>query len=64
MAEVLASDNINETIEKILVYVEKETGLTIKKVEIINENGQKSENIVTYEYKFDSVTDEDVKEPN
>ena len=27
-------------------------------------NGQKSENIVTYEYKFDSVTDEDVKEPN
>lgn len=54
----------SENTEKILVYVEKETGLTIKKVEIINENGQKSENIVTYEYKFDSVTDEDVKEPN
>lgn len=50
--------------EKISVYVEKETGLTIKKVEIINENGQKVENITTFEYKFDSVTDEDVKEPN
>lgn len=54
----------SENTEKISVYVEKETGLTIKKVEIINENGQKVENIITFEYKFDSVTDEDVKEPN
>ena len=54
----------SENTEKISVYVEKETGLTIKKVEIINENGQKVENITTFEYKFDSVTDEDVKEPN
>lgn len=54
----------SENTEKISVYVEKETGLTIKKVEIINENGQKVENTTTFEYKFDSVTDEDVKEPN
>ena len=30
----------SENTEKISVYVEKETGLTIKKVEIIDENGQ------------------------
>lgn len=54
----------SENTEKISVYVEKETGLTIKKVEIINENGKSAENITTFEYKFDSVTDEDVKEPN
>lgn len=45
-------------------YVEKETGLPVKLVEVIEENGKKSENITNYEYKFDCVTDEDIKEPD
>lgn len=45
-------------------YVEKETGLPVKIVEVINENGQETKNITKYNYKFDSVTDEDIKEPN
>lgn len=54
----------SENTQNMLIYVEKETGLTIKKVETVNENGQRVENITNYEYKFDSVTDEDIKEPN
>lgn len=53
----------DENTEKISIYVEKETGLTIKTVEIISENGHEVENIATFEYNFDTVTDEDIKEP-
>lgn len=54
----------NENTKKVLVYVEKETGLTIKRVETVEENGQIIENITNYEYNFDSVTNENIKEPN
>lgn len=50
----------NET-EKIYGYVEKETGLPIKRIDVMKDG---SENITTYEYKFDIVTDEDLKEPD
>ena len=33
-------------------------------VEIVNENGEQKENITTYEYKFNEVTDENMKEPD
>jgi len=47
-------------IEKVVVYIEKETGLPLKRLDIAKEK----EFIITYEYKFDVVTDEDMKEPN
>lgn len=50
--------------QKVLVYVEQDTDLAIKKVETFNENGKLIENITTYEYKFDEVTDENMKEPD
>lgn len=44
------------------VYVEKETGLTYKIIEKIDEDGNIREIVTTYEYKFDTVTDDDIKE--
>lgn len=45
--------------EKVVVYIEKETGLPLKRLDIAKEN----EYVTTYEYKFDVVTNEDMKEP-
>ena len=45
-------------------YVDKETGLPVKKVEIINENGTTVENVTTYAYEFNVVTDENMAEPD
>lgn len=49
---------------KLLTYVDKDTGLTVKRIEQIIEDGDIKENITTCEYKFNEVTDEDIKEPN
>lgn len=49
---------------KLLIYVDKDTGLTVKRIEQIIEDGNIKENITTCEYKFNEVTDEDIKEPN
>ena len=46
--------------EKYIVYVDKETGLTTK---IIQENDN-NKSKVNYNYSFNTVTDEDIKEPN
>lgn len=55
----------NEGTISLKMYLNKETGLAVKKVETIkNENGLTQENITTYNQKFDVVTDEDMKEPN
>lgn len=45
--------------EKVVVYIEKETGLPLKRVDIAKDK----EFVTTYEYKFGAVTDEDMKEP-
>lgn len=45
----------------VYAYIEKETGLLLKLVELMNDG---KEYITTYEYKFDIVTDEDLKEPD
>lgn len=47
--------------ERIYGYVEKETGLPIKRIDLM-EDGR--EDVTTYDYKFDIVTDEDLKEPD
>ncbi|MCI9015621.1 MAG: hypothetical protein HFJ53_00395 [Clostridia bacterium] len=46
------------------IYINKETGLPVKAVELVNNNGNERKNITTYEYKFNKVTKEDVEEPN
>ena len=48
------------------IYIEKETGLTVKNKNgaIVNENGTEEPIVIDYEYKFDSVTDEDLVEPD
>ena len=46
------------------LYIEKETGLPIKLVEKIEEDGEEKEYLTEYEIKFDVVTDEDLKEPD
>lgn len=45
----------------VYAYIEKETGLLVKLVELMNDG---KEYITTYEYKFDIVTDENLKEPD
>lgn len=54
--------NTNTT--KMTIYVEKDTGLTTKIVEDVNENGEIKEIYKDFEYKFNNVTDEDISEPD
>ena len=54
----------SENTSKLSMFVNKETGLPVKRVEVIKENGVEKENITTYECKFNIVTDEDIKEPD
>lgn len=54
----------DENATKLLVYINKDTGLPIKAIEKIKESGTLKENITTYEYKFNVVTDDDLKEPD
>ena len=53
-----------ENTKSMSLYLEKDTGLPIKLVENIEENGIEKEKLVEYEIKFDVVTDEDLKEPD
>lgn len=46
------------------MYIEKDTGLTIRMVQVVKENNEKSLKTVNYEYSFGNVTDEDMMEPN
>lgn len=54
----------NENTEEMIKYVDKQTGLLMKKVEIVNENGKSVDYVSNYEYKFDCVTDADLAEPD
>lgn len=44
------------------IYIEKETGLTQKVVESIKKDKDIVQKLITYEYEFNHVTDEDVAE--
>ena len=46
------------------VFIEKDTGLPVKMIEKIDTDGNEKENVTTFEYKFNVVTDEDIKEPD
>ena len=50
--------------KNVKVYLDKETGLAIKMIEFVEEEGEKKEYITTYEYKFDTITDKDMEEPD
>lgn len=45
-------------------YVDKDTGLRMRMVETVKEDGKKRDKISTYEYGFDKITEEDLQEPN
>ena len=53
----------DENSKDLKIYIEKDTGLPVKVVETIEENGEKIQNTIAYEYAFDCVTDEDIAEP-
>lgn len=57
-------ENYNENVVGISLYLEKDTGLPIKLVEKVEENGTEKECIIEYEVKFDCVTDDDLAEPD
>lgn len=46
------------------MYIEKDTGLTIRMIQVVKENNEKSLKTVNYEYSFGNVTDEDMREPD
>ncbi|MFR2534637.1 MAG: hypothetical protein ACLTEH_03690 [Clostridia bacterium] len=52
-----------DTIE-VKAYIDKETGLTMKIVEIVKENGEKKAYAINYTYQLDCVTDQDMQEPD
>lgn len=63
----LFSSNILYSEEgKFELYIDKETGLTIKNINgtMVDENGNKLPIMIEYEYKFDCVTDEALMEPD
>lgn len=65
---VISGHNTNivyyENTKNVKVYINKDTGLTYKRVEEINENGNIREEVAMYEYKFNTVTDNDMAELN
>lgn len=46
------------------IYLEKDTGIPVKQIEECMVDNEIVDYIIDYEYKFDVVTDEDMKEPN
>lgn len=45
-------------------YIEKDTGILVQIKSVVEENGNKEERTIKYEYSIGTVTDEDMKEPN
>lgn len=54
--------NANTT--KMTIYVEKDTGLTTKIVEEVNESGETKQVLKNFEYQFNNVTEEAISEPD
>lgn len=51
--------------EKVTVFFDKETGLTVRKTDgTLEKNGKKTNIIADYYYEFNNVTDDDLKEPD
>ena len=48
----------------IIYEVGKETGLPVKAIQEVNQDGQITKDVITYEYSFGTVTNEDLKEPD
>ena len=48
---------------KTKAYIEKDTGILVQIKSIVEENGNKEEKTIKYEYSIGTVTDEDMKEP-
>lgn len=46
------------------LYLEKDTGIPVKQIEKLNIDDNNVEYITDFEYSFDVVTDEDMKEPD
>lgn len=46
------------------LYLEKDTGIPVRQVETVNIDGEIINYTIDYEFKFDIVTDEDIKEPD
>jgi len=59
-SEDIVTLDFEEGMKKAKLYVEKETGLPIKEI-MIYEDGH--EDVKTYEYSFETVTDKDMKAP-
>lgn len=55
--------SVNSGDLKIQEYVDKDTGLPVKSLKEIKEKDQTKKREALYEYRFDVVTDEDVKMP-
>ena len=70
VAKINNTIDTNSFIDKLIkcitsAYIDKETGLTMKVIEITKENNNnKKEYITNYEYNFDSITDDEISEPN
>lgn len=45
-------------------YVNKETGLKVKFIETVENYGEISDKVTTYEYSFDKIPEEDLQEPD
>lgn len=54
----------SQNTKQMKAYVEKDTGLPLKLIEVVNENGENIEKVTTYKYEFNIVTDDDIKEPD
>lgn len=54
----------NENTKYMKALIEKDTGLAIKYIETINENGEEKDYVTHFEYKFNCVTEDDIKEPD
>ena len=61
-----ASNILMQREENFVLFIEKETGLTIRNQNgaMVEENGNTIPIIMDYEYKFDVVTDENLAEPD
>lgn len=46
------------------LYIEKDTGIPVRQVETVNIDGEIINYTIDYEFKFDIVTVEDIKEPD
>ena len=54
----------NDNLVSMKLYLEKDTGIPVRQVETVNIDGEIINYTIDYDFKFDVVTDEDMKEPD